>query len=132
MIVDDEDSKMWLLYDAGPRNIRCSLISLPPMNGIADVFFHQTLALTVWGYQVKALQYPVYWDHLEFCDGFIKLSDRYNWIKCIFWGLLREAFWPKKFAECTHKFPRVHSLILCDSFSDTSIFNQTWTTNRIG
>lgn len=40
------------------------------------------------------------------------------------------GFLAQKFAECTHKSPRVHSLILCNSFSDTSIFNQTWTANR--
>ncbi|XP_027132026.1 maspardin isoform X2 [Larimichthys crocea] len=39
------------------------------------------------------------------------------------------GFLAQKFAECTHKSPRVHSLILCNSFSDTSIFNQTWTAN---
>lgn len=37
----------------------------------------------------------------------------------------------QKFAEHTHKSPRVHSLILCNSFSDTTIFNQTWTANRL-
>lgn len=40
------------------------------------------------------------------------------------------GFLAQKFAEVTHKSPRVHSLILCNSFSDTSIFNQTWTANR--
>lgn len=40
------------------------------------------------------------------------------------------GFLAQKFAEYTHKSPRVHSLILCNSFSDTSIFNQTWTANR--
>ncbi|ELW71294.1 Maspardin [Tupaia chinensis] len=39
------------------------------------------------------------------------------------------GFLAQKFAEYTHKSPRVHSLILCNSFSDTSIFNQTWTAN---
>lgn len=40
------------------------------------------------------------------------------------------GFLAQKFAEYTHKSPRVHSLILCNSFSDTSIFHQTWTANR--
>ena len=40
------------------------------------------------------------------------------------------GFLAQKFAECTYKSPRVHSLILCNSFSDTSIFNQTWAANR--
>lgn len=40
------------------------------------------------------------------------------------------GFLAQKFAEYTHKSPRVQSLILCNSFSDTAIFNQTWTANR--
>lgn len=53
--MDDDDSKIWSLYDAGPRNIRCPLIFLPPVSGTADVFFRQILALTGWGYRVIAV-----------------------------------------------------------------------------
>ncbi|MGH0153987.1 UNVERIFIED_CONTAM: hypothetical protein FKN15_000667 [Acipenser sinensis] len=115
IIVDDDDSKVWSLYDAGPKVVRCPIIFLPPVSGTSDVFFQQILALTGWGYRVISLQYPVYWDLLEFCDGFRKLLDHLQL--------------DKKFAEYTHKSPRVHSLILCNSFSDTSIFNQSWTAN---
>nr|XP_014997952.2 maspardin isoform X1 [Macaca mulatta] len=129
IIVDDDDSKIWSLYDAGPRSIRCPLIFLPPVSGTADVFFRQILALTGWGYRVIALQYPVYWDHLEFCDGFRKLLDHLQLDKVHLFGASLGGFLAQKFAEYTHKSPRVHSLILCNSFSDTSIFNQTWTAN---
>lgn len=53
--MDDDDSKIWSLYDAGPRNIRCPLIFLPPVSGTADVFFQQILALSGWGYRVIAV-----------------------------------------------------------------------------
>ncbi|XP_077418943.1 maspardin isoform X2 [Vanacampus margaritifer] len=75
IIVDDDDSKVWSLYDAGPKSIRCPIMFLPPVSGTAEVFFQQMLALTGWGYRVIALQYPVYWDLMEFCDGFRKLLD---------------------------------------------------------
>nr|XP_045017007.1 maspardin isoform X1 [Jaculus jaculus]XP_045017008.1 maspardin isoform X1 [Jaculus jaculus] len=129
IIVDDDDSKIWSLYDAGPRSIRCPLIFLPPVSGTADVFFQQILALTGWGFRVIALQYPVYWDHLEFCDGFRKLLDHLQLDKVHLFGASLGGFLAQKFAEYTHKSPRVHSLILCNAFSDTSIFNQTWTAN---
>uniref|UniRef100_A0A6I8RMX5 Maspardin n=1 Tax=Xenopus tropicalis TaxID=8364 RepID=A0A6I8RMX5_XENTR len=129
IIVDDDDSKVWSLYDAGPRSVRCPIICLPPVSGTADVFFHQILALTGWGYRVIALQYPVYWDHLEFCDGFRKLLDDLHLDKVHLFGASLGGFLAQKFAEYTHKSPRVQSLILCNSFSDTSIFNQTWTAN---
>nr|XP_046272651.1 maspardin isoform X3 [Scatophagus argus] len=102
IIVDDDDSKVWSLYDAGPKSIRCPIIFLPPVSGTAEVFFQQVLALTGWGYRVISV-------HL--------------------FGASLGGFLAQKFAECTHKSPRVHSLILCNSFSDTSIFNQTWTAN---
>lgn len=106
------------------------------------------------------LQYPVYWDLLEFCDGFKKLLDHLQLDKVCpvflylptseshilqsrksmltlvlfdqvhLFGASLGGFLAQKFAEVTHKSPRVHSLILCNSFSDTSIFNQTWTSNR--
>ncbi|KAM9317645.1 maspardin isoform 2-T2 [Pholidichthys leucotaenia] len=102
IIVDDDDSKVWSLYDAGPKSIRCPIIFLPPVSGTAEVFFQQVLALTGWGYRVISV-------HL--------------------FGASLGGFLAQKFAECMHKSPRVHSLILCNSFSDTSIFHQTWTAN---
>uniref|UniRef100_A0A671EJ71 Maspardin n=1 Tax=Rhinolophus ferrumequinum TaxID=59479 RepID=A0A671EJ71_RHIFE len=81
-----------------------------------------------WG-RPRQLQYPVYWDHLEFCDGFRKLLDHLQLDKVHLFGASLGGFLAQKFAEYTHKSPRVHSLILCNSFSDTSIFNQTWTAN---
>uniref|UniRef100_A0A3P9N0F1 SPG21 abhydrolase domain containing, maspardin n=1 Tax=Poecilia reticulata TaxID=8081 RepID=A0A3P9N0F1_POERE len=102
IIVDDDDSKVWSLYDAGPKSIRCPIIFLPPVSGTAEVFFQQVQALTSWGYRVISV-------HL--------------------FGASLGGFLAQKFAEYTHKSPRVHSLILCNSFSDTSIFHQTWTAN---
>ncbi|TRY83706.1 hypothetical protein DNTS_018512 [Danionella cerebrum] len=127
IIVDDDDSKVWSLYDAGPKSIRCPIIFLPPVSGTAEVFFQQLLALSGWGYRV--ISYPVYWDLLEFCDGFRKLLDHLQLDKVHLFGASLGGFLAQKFAEVTHKSPRVHSLILCNSFSDTSIFNQTWTAN---
>ncbi|XP_035019681.1 maspardin isoform X2 [Hippoglossus stenolepis] len=129
IIVDDDDSKVWSLYDAGPKSIRCPIIFLPPVSGTAEVFFQQLLALTGWGYRVISLQYPVYWDLMEFCDGFRRLLDHLQLDKVHLFGASLGGFLAQKFTECTHKSPRVHSLILCNSFSDTSIFNQMWTAN---
>ncbi|XP_057708794.1 maspardin isoform X3 [Corythoichthys intestinalis] len=129
IIVDDDDSKVWSLYDAGPKSIRCPIVFIPPVSGTAEVFFQQMLALTGWGYRVISLQYPVYWDLTEFCDGFRKLLDHLQLDKVHIFGASLGGFLAQKFAEFTCKSLRVHSLILCNSFSDTSIFNQTWTAN---
>lgn len=73
IIVDDDDSKIWSLYDAGPRSIRCPLIFLPPVSGTADVFFQQILALTGWGYRVIAVSMAASALNLTFL-GFALLS----------------------------------------------------------
>uniref|UniRef100_A0A4W5PF48 SPG21 abhydrolase domain containing, maspardin n=1 Tax=Hucho hucho TaxID=62062 RepID=A0A4W5PF48_9TELE len=57
IIVDDDDSKVWSLYDAGPKSIRCPIIFLPPVSGTAEVFFQQVLALTGWGYRVISVSH---------------------------------------------------------------------------
>ncbi|MEQ2210767.1 Maspardin, partial [Xenoophorus captivus] len=110
IIVDDDDSKVWSLYDAGPKNIRCPIIFLPPVSGTAEVFFQQVLALTGWGYRVISLQYPVYWDLMEFCDGFRKLLDHLQLDKVHLFGASLGGFLAQKFAEYTHKSPRLESL----------------------
>lgn len=54
--MDDDDSKVWSLYDAGPKSIRCPIIFLPPVSGTAEVFFQQVLALSGWGYRVISVR----------------------------------------------------------------------------
>lgn len=64
VIVDDDNSKEWKMYDAGPKTIRCPLICFPPASGSADVFFRQILGLTSAGYRVIAVS-----EELDGCDG---------------------------------------------------------------
>ncbi|GFR26872.1 maspardin, partial [Trichonephila clavata] len=75
IIVDQDPTKVWTLYDAGPRNITCPLVCLPPVSGTADVFFNQVMALSAKGYRVIAVQYPIYWTMKEWVTGFSKLLD---------------------------------------------------------
>ncbi|KAJ8304852.1 hypothetical protein KUTeg_018435 [Tegillarca granosa] len=98
VVVDDDESKEWTLYDAGPKTIKCPLICFPPASGTADVFFRQLLALSGVGYRVIAV-------HI--------------------FGTSLGGFLAQKFAEFCHRSQRVASLILCNTFYDTSIFQQT-------
>ncbi|KAK3601460.1 hypothetical protein CHS0354_033594 [Potamilus streckersoni] len=125
LIVDDDDKKEWKLYDAGPRNVRCPIVCLPPASGTADVFFKQILALSSKGYRVISVEYPVYWTMKEFLEGFRKLLDHLQIDKVHIFGASLGGFLAQKFAEHTHKNQRVASLILCNGFYDTSVFNQT-------
>ncbi|XP_048735832.1 uncharacterized protein LOC125651303 [Ostrea edulis] len=124
-IVDDDDGKEWKLYDAGPKQVKCPIICFPPASGTSDVFYKQLLALSAVGYRVISVEYPVYWTMGEFCDGFKKLLDHLQLDKVHIFGTSLGGFLAQKFAEVTHRSPRVVSLILCNAFYDTTIFNQT-------
>ncbi|CAN8005647.1 unnamed protein product, partial [Ixodes hexagonus] len=125
VIVDEDGSKVWTYYDHGPRNISCPLVCLPPISGTADVFFKQILTLTARGYRVISLEYPVYWTMRDWVSGFRKLLDHLQLDKVHVLGASLGGFLAQKFAECTHTCPRIQSLVLCNSFSDTSIFSYT-------
>ncbi|VDI39551.1 maspardin [Mytilus galloprovincialis] len=124
-VVDEDESKEWKVYDAGPRSVKCPLICFPPASGTADVFFRQILALTAVGYRVISVEYPTYWKIVEFCEGFRRLIDHLQLDKVHLFGASLGGFLAQKFAEYTYRSPRVASLILCNSFYDTTIFNQT-------
>ncbi|XP_076331374.1 maspardin-like isoform X1 [Tachypleus tridentatus] len=125
IIVDDDPKKVWTIYDAGPKNITCPLICLPPVSGTADCFFRQIIALTTKGYRVISLQYPVYWTIKEWVAGFSKFLNHLGLNKVHIFGASLGGFLAQKFAEATSSCPRIHSLILCNTFADTTIFNYT-------
>lgn len=125
----DEEDKVWTVYDAGPKTVRCPLVFLPPASGTADVFFKQILALSSLGYRVMSLEYPVYWTHKEWAEGFRKLLDHFDLDKIHIFGASLGGFLAQKFSEHTYKSPRVHSIILCNSFVDTNVFQQTVSAN---
>jgi maspardin len=125
IIVDDDGERAWSLYDAGPKSVRCPVLFLPPASGRADVFFRQILALSAAGYRVIGVEYPVYWTLKEWCEGFRKLLDHLQLDKIHVYGASLGGFLAQKFAEYTHISPRVHSIILGNSFVDTTVFQQT-------
>ncbi|XP_065059614.1 maspardin-like [Rhopilema esculentum] len=126
---NEEEDKIWIVFDAGPKSVRCPLIFLPPASGTGDIFFKQILALSSLGYRVMALEYPVYWTHKEWAEGFRKLLDHFDLDKVHIFGASLGGFLAQKFAEFTFKSPRVQSIILCNSFVDTTVFQQTVSSN---
>jgi len=126
---NDEEDKVWVVYDAGPKTVRCPLVFLPPVSGTADVFFKQLLALSSLGYRVMSLEYPVYWTHQAWSEGFRKLLDHFDLDKVHIFGASLGGFLAQKFSEHTFRSPRVHSVILCNSFVDTTVFQQTLSSN---
>ncbi|KZC04413.1 PREDICTED: maspardin-like [Dufourea novaeangliae] len=123
IIVDTDGTKGWKVYDSSPKTIKCPLICLPPVSGTADVFFKQLLGLAAKGYRIISVEAPVYWNIKEWCDGFRKLLDYMELDKVHLFGASLGGFLAQKFTEVTAHCPRVASLILCNTFTDTSVFS---------
>ncbi|KAK0070077.1 maspardin-like isoform X1 [Biomphalaria pfeifferi] len=125
IIVDDDNSKEWTLYEAGPKTVKSPLICFPPASGTADVYFRQVLGLSALGYRVIAVEYPIYWTMKEFVEGFRKLLDHLVLDRVHIFGASLGGFLAQKFAEHSCRSQRVASLVLCNTFYDTTIFQQT-------
>ncbi|XP_068971919.1 maspardin-like [Bombus flavifrons] len=123
IVVDADGTKGWKVYDSSPKTVKCPLICLPPVSGTADVFFKQVLGLAAKGYRIISAESPVYWNVKEWCDGFRKLLDYMELDKVHLFGTSLGGFLAQKFTEANAHCPRVVSLILCNSFTDTSVFN---------
>ena len=63
VIVDDDEEKVWTIYDAGPKTVRCPIVCLPPASGKADIFFKQILALSAKGYRVIAVSVNLHYNN---------------------------------------------------------------------
>ena len=115
IVVDEDSSKVWSIYDAGPRDIRCPLICLPPVSGTADVFFLQINQLSQQGYRVISLGYPTYWTLREFIHGFLRLLDHLHLDKVHVFGASIGGFLIQKFAESIIQCQRIQSIVSLSS-----------------
>ncbi|OAD62522.1 Maspardin [Eufriesea mexicana] len=123
IIVDADGTKGWKVYDSSPKTIKCPLVCLPPVSGTADVFFKQVLGLAAKGYRIISAEPPVYWNIKEWCEGFKKLLDYMELDKVHLFGASLGGFLAQKFTELNAHCPRVVSLVLCNTFTDTSVFS---------
>ncbi|BES89949.1 Spastic paraplegia 21 (Autosomal recessive, Mast syndrome) [Nesidiocoris tenuis] len=120
--VDCGSNRGWKVYDSGPKSVKTPLVCLPPACGTADVYFKQILGLSAKGIRVISAEHPVYWSIEEWCSGFKKLIDVLELDKIHLFGASLGGFLAQKFVEYTENCPRIASLILCNTFCDTSVF----------
>ena len=66
---------------------------------------------------------PTYWTVEEWCRGFRNILTHLSLEKVHLFGAALGGFLAQKFAEFTQPCPRVASLVLCNSFRDTTVFN---------
>ena len=111
----------WTIYDNGPKDDKkCPIIFIPPISGTADTYFIQSLSLSAQGKRSICIDYPAYYSINEWCNGFRRLLDALQLNKVHIFGSALGGFLSQKFAE--YSSARVSSMILCNSFNDTSVF----------
>ncbi|XP_050523425.1 maspardin-like [Daktulosphaira vitifoliae] len=124
ILLDDTSNKGWRVYDSGPRSVETPLIFLHPVSGTAEIYFKQLLTLSAKGYRVISAENPPYWSVTEWCEGFMQLLDYMDIKNVHLFGASLGGFLAQKFVEFStivHQ-PKVVSLFLCNTFTDTSIF----------
>jgi len=115
------EGKKWIYYKAGDVSSE-PLVCLHGTSGSADVFYNQISSLTSRGYQVIACTYPPYFTVEAWIRGFDRFLDALGISKTHLFGTSLGGF------LCLHyvkRYPlRVLSLVLCNAFCDTSVFNE--------
>ncbi|KAH7644286.1 abhydrolase domain-containing protein [Dermatophagoides farinae] len=117
---DDDGNNLWTIYECGPKQIDCPVIFLPPVSGTADIFFYQMLYLCDRGHRVISAEYPDYFSIDEFITGFDRFIQSFQIRRAHIFGASLGGYLAQKYAE---KYPeRIASLILCNTFADTTRF----------
>ena len=73
------------------------------------------------GYRVIGVEWPPYWNLGDWCVGFRALLTHLALEKVHLFGAALGGFLAQKFAEFTRPCPRVASLILCNTFTDSEV-----------
>jgi len=131
IVVDDDATKAWKMFDSGPRSVSCPLVCLPPVGSGAEVFYKQSMFLTSLGYRVIALDYPVYWSVEEFCIGFRNVINNLKLSQVHIFGCSLGGFLALKFLEQSKNRQYVVSLFLCNAFMDSSHLHKRWISSTL-
>ncbi|XP_067929109.1 maspardin-like [Watersipora subatra] len=115
----------WSYYDAGPRSIQNPIVFLPPASGTADVFFRQLLSLSSFGCRAISVNHPVVWSVQAWCLSFNAFLNSLEVDRVHLFGANLGGFLAQKFAEYSGNGRRVRSMVLCNGFNDTDVFQQT-------
>jgi len=118
---DYSDEKVWKFYDYGPKDV-IPLVLLPGVSGTAEIYFKQFLSLCPKGYRLISVQFPAFASHDDWCKGFERFLDKQNLKKIHLFGTSIGGYLAQCFIQ--QRPQRVQSLILCNSFSDTSYYKE--------
>lgn len=117
--VDTLTESAWAYYDYGPRDVT-PLVMLPGMSGTADVFFRQFLSLCPKGYRLIAVRWPPFSVHADWIKAFDRFLDAIGVREAHLLGTALGGYLAQLYLQ--HRPGRVLTMVLCNTFSDTSYF----------
>ena len=91
------------------------------LNVVLLVLWLQCTSLSRQGYRVICVEWPPYWTLTDWCVGFRALLTHLALEKVHLFGAALGGFLAQKFAEFTRPCPRVASMILCNTFTDSEV-----------
>jgi len=117
--LDTANSKTWKYYDFGPKDVD-AIVFLPGASGTAESFYGQFISMCPKGYRLVSVQYADYMTHDDWCLGFSQFLDKLGLKKIHLFGTSLGGY----LAQCyvAQNPDRVASLILCNTFSDTTYY----------
>ncbi|BHF64483.1 Maspardin [Sparganum proliferum] len=111
------------IYDIGPKDILCPIICLPPCTCDATIYYELQLRLSKNGFRIISINYPRTYSAGEFCESFMRLVRELQLTAVHLVGSSLGGFLAQKFyLYSIHLDCPVKSLILCNTFTDTSVF----------
>jgi len=119
--LDVFSEKVWKYYDYGPKDV-APLIFIPGVSGTAEIYFKQFLSLCPKGFRLISVQPPDYMTHETWCKGFEKFLDKLSLSQVHLFGTSVGGFSAQCFVQ--YRPQRVISMILCNTFSDTSYYKE--------
>jgi len=122
--------QQWVYFQAGPKS-EVAIVCLHGTSGTADMFFHQVMSLSARGYHVISAQFPPYWTHKAWIEGFAGFLRVMGLKQVHLFGVSLGGFLCLHFAA---EHPEiVVSLALCNAFCDTLPFVQSsWVLKSFG
>lgn len=116
--------KSWTYYDLGEKTAPC-IVLLSTTTTRADVYFHQILTLASHGYRCVSAEWSSYWTHEEWVKGFHQFLTSLGLLRIHLFGSSISGFLALQYIAAYPK--NIESLILCNSFVDTSLFSESAT-----
>ena len=121
VILHGENEKVWKYYIYGPKEDDEPIIFIPAVSGTGSCFFRQFLSLPAKGHRIISVDAPDYETQLDWIKGLELFLDNINIkSKIHLFGVGLGGYLAQLYASWRPS--RVLSLILCNTFADTSYF----------